>query len=110
MYITNCLFVQNNYSSICFNNCNASLFQIVGLNFVYPSFYPFGDSSVVNSLTCPDFANDLSACSFETTNDGVCASHDYDANLQCFNSELLDIVQWNLFLMDTGRLGQVEVS
>ena len=52
-------------------------------------FFPSTEQSVINSLNCPPGATDLSSCSFSTTSSGECSSHEYDANIQCFNSELL---------------------
>ena len=64
-------------------------YVIPGPRSLQPVFFPSTEQSVINSLSCPPQATDLSSCSFSTTSSGECSSHEYDANIQCFNSELL---------------------
>ena len=64
-------------------------YVIPGPRFLQPVFFPSDEQSVINSVSCPPQATNLSSCSFSTTSSGECSSHEYDANIQCSNSELL---------------------
>ena len=63
--------------------------MISGFRYLYSNFYTSTEPDIINFLECPAQAADFILCSFDTTNSGECASHYYDANIQCYNSELL---------------------
>ncbi len=57
----------------------------LALNSVYVSYFPSSNFRVIDDVMCPDYTSDLAFCNFETTDMGDCASHSYDAVVQCFN-------------------------
>ena len=44
---------------------------------------PTGEE-VINYIDCPPFATSIYECSFNTTNEGECGEHFYDAYVFCF--------------------------
>ncbi len=46
--------------------------------------------TVIDYLSCLANTDQLSACEFDTTDEGECATHLYDANVQCYNGELVE--------------------
>ena len=63
-------------------------YSTANLFFITGTYYPPSELSVIDDVDCMNNSNTgLSSCDFDTTDTGQCYSHDYDANLICFNCE-----------------------
>ena len=71
---------------VCVCVHNFIYYSTANLFFITGAYYPPSVLSVIDDVDCMNNANTgLSSCYFNTTDTGPCYSHDYDANLICFN-------------------------